>query len=253
MRTTLSLTLVLVGCVVGWAWAGPGPGGGGGGGGGGPALTPIEVDDLLFMREEEKLARDVYVYLGGLHDLPIFTNIASSEQRHMDAVLTLLVRYGLEDPAAGNEPGEFTDPGLQALYDQLIVQGSGSLDAALRVGVLIEETDIADLEDCLLDVIHNDIQRVYENLLRGSQNHLAAFQSHLDGSNTPDMQGGSRNRMMARQGVAAKRSESSQCGRSCGAQQRTRAGNGRCNGTCGGQGSMRSECGKGNAARAMSR
>ena len=181
MTGKLNLTLVLVGCAAGIAWA-AGPGGNGGVGGGGvQALTSAEEAGLLFMREEEKLARDVYLHFDDLYDLPIFGNIANSEQRHMDAILTLLVRYGLEDPAAGNDQGVFTDQTLQVLYDQLIAQGSASLEAALGVGVVIEVTDIADLEARLLDVVPRDIRRVYENLLRGSQNHLAAFQSNLDG------------------------------------------------------------------------
>ncbi|MGD8454732.1 MAG: DUF2202 domain-containing protein [Phycisphaerae bacterium] len=142
-------------------------------------LTQAEEEGLLFMREEEKLARDVYLYLDGLHDQPIFGTIADSEQSHMDAVLTLLDRYGLEDPAADNGLGEFADPTLQALYDQLIVQGSASLEDALGVGVLIEETDIVDLEAHLLNVEHADVRAVYESLLQGSQNHLAAFQAQL--------------------------------------------------------------------------
>jgi hypothetical protein len=95
----------------------------------------------------------------------------------MDAVLTLIVRYGLEDPAAGNAAGAFTDPAFQALYDQLIDEGSTSLEAALGVGVLIEETDIVDLEEHLLDVVHDDIRSVYEDLPSGSQSHLAASES----------------------------------------------------------------------------
>lgn len=142
-------------------------------------LTQAEEDGLLFMREEEKLARDVYLYLDGLYGSFIFANIADSEQTHMDAVLALLVRYGLEDPAAGKAAGEFTDQTLQALYDQLIVQGSESLEAAYGVGVLIEETDIVDLESHLEHVEHSDIRNVYESLLQGSQNHLASFQSYL--------------------------------------------------------------------------
>lgn len=181
MKRGLCIVTLTVGCVTTLAWAGgPGNGNGGGGGGGGE-LTPAEKDGLLFMREEEKLARDVYMYCDDLYTPPIFANIATSEQRHMDAILTLLDRYELEDPAAGKEPGEFTDPDLQALYDQLIVQAAISLEDALRVGVLIEETDIADLEAHLLEVEHNDIRRVYENLLRGSQNHLAAFEALLEG------------------------------------------------------------------------
>ena len=98
-------------------------------------LSPEEAAALLFMREEEKLARDVYNTLYEIWGQPTFTNIAASEQAHMDEIKLLLDRYSLADPAL--EPGSFTDPSLQALYDQLVAQGSVSLAEALKVGASI--------------------------------------------------------------------------------------------------------------------
>jgi len=146
-------------------------------------LTADEQESLTFMREEEKLARDVYLYLYDKWQLSEFNNIAASEQRHMDSVNNLLVRYGILDPVATNIQGEFTNPDLQALYDKLIEKGSQSLEEALRVGVLIEETDIADLQEGLADTTRNDITNVYSNLLKGSNNHLKAFNNELVGLN----------------------------------------------------------------------
>jgi hypothetical protein len=158
-----------------------GNGGNGGLGGGQVQLTAIPPSDLtaeesaglLYMREEEKLARDVYNQMYTLWGQQVFQNIASSEQTHMDQVKLLLDRYGLADPAL--EPGKFTDPGLQALYDQLIAQGSVSSAEALKVGVLIEQTDISDLQTRLAQTDNADIQLVYNNLMSASYNHLSAF------------------------------------------------------------------------------
>ena len=136
-------------------------------------LSDAEAASLLFMREEEKLARDVYTKMYELWGMPIFQNIAGSEQMHMDQIKLLLDRYGLADPALA--PGQFTDPALQALYDQLVAQGSVSLADAMNVGVLIEQTDIADLQERIAQTDNADIQMVYSNLLNGSYNHLAAF------------------------------------------------------------------------------
>ena len=146
-----------------------------------PATTPLsatEKESLLYMREEEKLARDVYTAFYARYGLRVFSNIATSEQAHMDAVLTLLNRYGLADPAAA-APGVFNNDDLQALYDDLIDQGNASLTAALQAAVLIEETDIADLQDGLALTSHADLRAVYNNLLRASQNHLRAFSRQL--------------------------------------------------------------------------
>jgi hypothetical protein len=141
-------------------------------------LTPSEKDWLAYIREEEKLARDVYLFLYDKWQLPIFANISKSEQTHMDAIKTLLDRYGLPDPAQ-SEPGKFTDSSLQALYDDLIQQGSASTVEALKVGVAIEEKDIADLTEAIGASTRRDIKTVYGNLLQGSANHLKAFTSNL--------------------------------------------------------------------------
>jgi hypothetical protein len=143
------------------------------------ALTDTEKSWLIYMREEEKLARDVYQAFYAKYESRIFKNIATSEQQHMDAIKTLLNRYGIPDPAEGKNAGEFTNPDLQALYDELIDQGSVSLNEALKVGVEIEEQDINDLKEAITDTTHPDIKKVYSNLLRGSLNHLKAFTSNL--------------------------------------------------------------------------
>lgn len=142
------------------------------------SLTQSEVDSLQFMREEEKVARDVYLHLYEVHGAAQFGNIAKSEQRHMEAILYLMELYGVADTALA-EAGSFTNPALQALYDELVAAGEESLTAAFNVGILIEETDIADLEEAIAATENAEIVRVYSNLLKGSYNHLAAFTSGL--------------------------------------------------------------------------
>jgi hypothetical protein len=142
-------------------------------------LSDAEVESLLYMREEEKLARDVYLMLYEKWEMPIFQNISNSEQTHTDAVKTLLDRYNLEDPAADTDVGVFTDPTLQELYDQLVAEGNRSLVDALRVGAAIEEIDILDLEERIVQTDEANIQLVYENLMKGSRNHLRSFVSTL--------------------------------------------------------------------------
>jgi hypothetical protein len=162
-----------------------GNGNGGNGSGTGASVLDIPASDLnadetaalLFMREEEKLARDVYNFLYTIWGQPTFQNIAASEQMHMDEIKVLLDRYALTDPALA--PGQFTDPNLQALYTQLTAQGSLSLADALKVGAAIEEIDILDLQTRMAQTDNADIQQVYANLLSGSTSHLQAFTSTL--------------------------------------------------------------------------
>jgi len=143
-------------------------------------VTQEEIDGLIHMRIEEKLARDVYTVLGTTYNAQVFLNIKLSEQAHMDAVKRMLDRYNIPDPLTTDEVGVFPDTEFQALYNQLIAQGSISLNEALLVGVAIEELDIADLEEQLLNVVTNPgIIRLYTNLKTGSVSHLAAFNRNL--------------------------------------------------------------------------
>ena len=142
-------------------------------------LTEQEIADLLWMREEEKLARDVYLTLADRWNLRVFTNISRSEQQHMDTMLSLINAYGLEDPVGDNPQGVFTNTELQALHDQLVAQGKRSQIEALKVGATIEEVDIVDLEQSISDTDNTDVNQAYYHLMCGSENHLRAFVRNL--------------------------------------------------------------------------
>ncbi|NJE60277.1 DUF2202 domain-containing protein [Thermococcus sp. 21S7] len=142
-------------------------------------LTDAEKEGLLYMVEEEKLAHDVYTKLYEKWGLQIFSNIAKSETTHVESVRALLKKYNLTDPTASEGIGEFQNEELQALYDQLMEMGMKSEVDALKVGALIEETDIKDLQEWISRTNKVDIITVYENLMMGSRNHLRSFVSQL--------------------------------------------------------------------------
>ena len=142
-------------------------------------LTEPEKYWLAYMREEEKLARDVYLFLYDQWGARIFDNISVSEQKHMDAIKTLLDRYAIPDPAAETEQGVFANPDIQELYDELTQQGGVSLVEALKVGVFIEETDMDDLNKAIASTSRKAIRTVYSNLIQGSLDHFKAFVSNL--------------------------------------------------------------------------
>jgi hypothetical protein len=140
-------------------------------------LSADERAQLVYMVEEEKLARDVYALNAA--GLRVFSNIAAAEQRHMDAASSLAARYGVDDPTAGRGEGSFMNAELQALYDTLATRSRASIVEALRVGAEIEEIDLRDLEEALATTEHDDIAQLYEALAQGSRNHLAAFYRNL--------------------------------------------------------------------------
>ena len=137
----------------------------------------VEVEQgLIFMREEEKLARDVYLALYDVWGLNIFENIAKSEQSHMDAILKLIEKYALADPVTDDSIGVYTNYEFVEMYEDLVAMGSESLEHALQVGIIIEELDIKDINEMVAEVDGNDdVVSVYQELLKGSRNHLRAF------------------------------------------------------------------------------
>jgi len=143
-------------------------------------LSEEEIAGMLFMREEEKLARDTYILLFDQWNTNVFANIAKSEQQHMDAMQALLDTYGLDDPVqegtADELPvGVFVDQYLQAVFDVLVVRGMQSPLEALYVGANIEEVDMRDIQEWIELAHHADIESTYESLLCGSRNHLRTF------------------------------------------------------------------------------
>ena len=142
-------------------------------------LSAAEQQTLSFMREEEKLARDVYQILYKTYPLRPFANIAAAEQQHMDALKHLVQRYQILDPVKTEQVGQFTDNSLTQLYQALIQRGQSSEIAALQVGALIEETDIQDLRKALANTQTPSLKQTYQNLLEGSYRHLQAFVRQL--------------------------------------------------------------------------
>lgn len=146
------------------------------------ALNEAETASLTYLREEEKLALDVYTQLDSIWgaSIKVFGNIAKSEATHTETVRQLLLRYNLTDPSVNLGSGRFVNATLQGLYDSLVSQGTTSLSAALQVGAAIEEIDIVDIRNALVGIDNQDIRLVYDNLEKGSRNHLRAFVKNLD-------------------------------------------------------------------------
>lgn len=147
-------------------------------------LSASAEETLIFMREEEKVARDIYRVLSEQWGVRVFSNITQSEQKHMDAIGRKLSQYGIQDPITNDATGAFTNPELKQIYQDLQSRGSLSLQEALQVGAFIEEFDIRDLKQAINETSQADLIKVYENLLRGSRNHLRAFVGQIEGQGT---------------------------------------------------------------------
>ena len=159
------------------------------------------AEDLTFMREEERLARDLYrAFAEEYGSNTAFDRIASSEQRHFDAIGRLLRLYGLDDPSAGLAPGTYAQPTLTAMYDELLAIGRKSIDDAYEAGIAVEEADIKDLTDAIARTTAPEAKRVLESLKSGSERHLAAYTAYRNGS-TP-ISGAQRGRGIGQAGQA---------------------------------------------------
>lgn len=155
------------------------------------SLDPAVTKQLRFLREEERLAHDVYAASAALYpaNATQFTNIANAEQRHFDAMGVLLTRYGLTDPSAGRAAGSYADPALTTLYTKLMTQAKVSLTEAYKVGVAVETSDLADLKSSLSLALPADAKQVFTNLQAASNNHLAMFTALRDGKAVAGMGG----------------------------------------------------------------
>ncbi|MGN6303029.1 MAG: DUF2202 domain-containing protein [Angustibacter sp.] len=138
-------------------------------------LTAAQKQQLAAMAEEEKLAHDVYTVLGERTGDVRFARIAASEQQHLAMVRVLLTRYGVNDPTAGRDAGEFASAATAQAYTGYVSTGSASLQAALGVGRTIESADLADLKAAAQGVDAPDVSTVYDRLATASSHHLAAF------------------------------------------------------------------------------
>lgn len=171
-----------------------------------PATVPAtdaEKADINRMREEERLAKELYEAFGAKWGEDTFNRIAKSEARHADAMGRTLTRYQLPDPSKDSQVGKFADPELQKLWDGWYAKGMESRDGALAVGIELEKADIADLQEAIDRTDKADLDRVYGNLKKGSEHHLAAFEAlargetptHADGPGNGQGRGGGRGQM----------------------------------------------------------
>ena len=147
-------------------------------------LTEAEIAHVLYMWQEEKLDRDVYITFDEVWLDDVFARIAGSEQQHMDAMGRIITIQELVDPVTDDTIGAFTkakgeDTDFAQLYANLTAAGEPSYVDALRTGAYIEELDILDLLACLEDVENEYLAQVFGNLMRGSRNHLRAFVAAL--------------------------------------------------------------------------
>ncbi len=138
-------------------------------------LEEAELARILFIREEEKLAYDVYKTMFDKYGVTVFQNVPNSELSHMESMLTIIKKYDLDDPIDVNPRGIFKNSALQELYTKLIDKGNISLLSAYQVGALIEELDISDLNSSLAVTNNQDVRLVYDFLNKGSRNHLRSF------------------------------------------------------------------------------
>lgn len=142
-------------------------------------LTEADSAGIMLMREEEKMAHDLYEVFFEKYNLQVFEKISASEDMHMNAMLNLIEGYNLIDPVLPGT-GMFSNEAIADLYNSLKEKGELSVEEALRVGAYVEEYDIIDLEELIAETKNSDIIKVYSNLLNGSQNHLRAFVSSLN-------------------------------------------------------------------------
>ncbi len=102
-----------------------------------PSISPTTKAQLIYIIQEEKLARDVYAALAATGIGQKFSNITPSEQTHIDLIAGLMKTYGVANPITGLKAGAFKDSKLTALYKTVMTKAALSPADAIAVGVLI--------------------------------------------------------------------------------------------------------------------
>ncbi len=144
----------------------------------GIATADATAEQLVYLIEEEKLAFDVYSAMFERWGSKVFGNILKSESNHQSQVLTIMKNHDIADPRSSTA-GVFNNAELQTLYNELVAKGSKSAVDAYEVGVAIEVLDIDDLTKMLATAKDADVIAMMENLRKGSENHLRAFNNQL--------------------------------------------------------------------------
>jgi hypothetical protein len=142
-------------------------------------LSSNEREILMFMREEEKMALDVYTTLHRKWDINSFDIISRAEQNHLDALRCLLYKYQLSDPIGSNPPGVYANPEIQRLYKELMQEGMTTKKGAYLAGTMMEDHDIARVTNYRPQVDNEDILKVMDELNKASRNHMKAFTNNL--------------------------------------------------------------------------
>lgn len=158
------------------------------------ALTQEVQNTLVYMLNEEKLAYDLYINLYSYYEknnsleIKQFYNIASkSESKHYEVVQSLVQRYGLNDTLSTKSlddttNGVYDDQAVQDLYNTLYPLGQTSQEDALKVGCMVEVTDVNDLDRDIViaqDANASDVVAAFNALRDGSYKHYWAFDKAL--------------------------------------------------------------------------
>lgn len=142
-----------------------------------PASGTLSVSqraELASMAQNEKLAHDLYAQLYQAYHLRLFSNLGAAEAGHLQALRTLMARYGVTDPTAGQAAGHFSTPAVQAAYERLLAQARTSQQTALTVARNLERDAIARCTAALNGVTAPDARQVMQHLKAAETRHLAA-------------------------------------------------------------------------------
>jgi len=127
-------------------------------------LSEQEAADLAAAIQVEYTALNTYqAVLNALGSVRPFSRIARSEQQHVNALIRVAERFGVEVPENAGEVAE--------------IEWS-TLEEACQMGVTFEPMDAALYDELLLNTTNQALVRVYSNLQRASlEKHLLAFEA----------------------------------------------------------------------------
>lgn len=136
-------------------------------------LTADEIEFLFAMREDEKVAIDLYTAFATQYPTATqFSRIAAAEATHIAVAETVLGYYEVTYPALG-AAGVFADAERQAQYQELLAKAT-TLQAAFEAMATLEEENIAAYKAVEANITNANLKLIVSNMIKASSNHLKA-------------------------------------------------------------------------------
>lgn len=132
-----------------------------------PSDAELEKMFTVLINDEYKAQAEYEALIEEFGAVNPFARIVKAEARHIDALEILFDVYDFDIPEDNGDKYAIVPDSLEEAY---------------TIGVEAEIANINLYEDYLKQDLPEDVERVFTNLMKASENHLRAFENAVDGN-----------------------------------------------------------------------